>query len=354
MGYQIDFLPVGDKGRSGDAIAMRFGNLYGDRSEQTIILIDGGFKNTAPTIINHLDTHYGTDRIDLVVSTHPDGDHINGLLVVVDELKVDELWMHRPSTQRRMIELALSALGEHEYRTAVASALDTAEELEDLALQKGITIQEPFTGLTHTSGSYFVLGPSEGFYQQLFREPTLEEEQRGLLRSVAGVLGEYVGRVAESLNIETLTDEGITTPLNNSSAVTMLKDNGDLLLFTSDAGITALSQVADVLESQGFVPPQLKFIQVPHHGSRRNVGPSVLDRLLGTRLVTEKELGVAYVSCAPDGEPKHPAKKVTNAFRRRGAPVHATKGTPNLHHRNAPDRGWSPSVPLPLFPEVDD
>ena len=34
-------------------------------------------------------------------------------------------------------------------------------------------------------------------------------------------------------------------------------------------------------------PEQLRFVQVPHHGSRRNVEPSVLDRLLGPRRPTD-------------------------------------------------------------------
>ena len=43
MGYEIDFLPVGDGARSGDAIALRYGNLEGTRAEQTVVVIDGGF-----------------------------------------------------------------------------------------------------------------------------------------------------------------------------------------------------------------------------------------------------------------------------------------------------------------------
>ena len=50
-GYEIDFLPVGDK-KGGDAIAVRFGNLYGGREEQRVIVIDGGFKETATELVN--------------------------------------------------------------------------------------------------------------------------------------------------------------------------------------------------------------------------------------------------------------------------------------------------------------
>ncbi len=38
--YEIDFLPVGDKGQSGDAIAMRFSRP--DGTANAIVVIDAG------------------------------------------------------------------------------------------------------------------------------------------------------------------------------------------------------------------------------------------------------------------------------------------------------------------------
>ena len=81
----------------------------------------------------------------------------------------------------------------------------------------------------------------------------------------------------------------------------------------------SLERALNLLENANYQPGACKFIQVPHHGSRRNVGPSVLDRLLGNKGTDEKR-GSAFLSSAEEGAPKHPAKKVTNAFRRRGLP----------------------------------
>ena len=96
MGFEIDFLPVGDESQSGDAIALRFGNLFGDRSDQVVVVIDGGFKSTVGNLVNHIKQYYGTSKIDLVISTHPDADHMGGLEVVLEEMEVDCLWMHMP------------------------------------------------------------------------------------------------------------------------------------------------------------------------------------------------------------------------------------------------------------------
>jgi beta-lactamase superfamily II metal-dependent hydrolase len=116
-----------------------------------------------------------------------------------------------------------------------------------------------------------------------------------------------------------------------------------------------VSDAADILDASGIGANVATFIQVPHHGSRRNVGPTILNRLLGPKLSQEAVLKTAFVSASKDGAPKHPARKVTNAFRRRGAPVHATQGVTKWHHSfDAPDRGWGMSTALPLYTEVDE
>jgi glyoxylase-like metal-dependent hydrolase (beta-lactamase superfamily II) len=78
MGYEVDFLAVGDEGRSGDAIAVRFGNLN-DPSQQYVVVIDGGLTDTGTELVNHIKTFYNTSDVDLVISTHPDSDHAAGL-----------------------------------------------------------------------------------------------------------------------------------------------------------------------------------------------------------------------------------------------------------------------------------
>lgn len=111
--------------------------------------------------------------------------------------------------------------------------------------------------------------------------------------------------------------------------------------------------VADQLELMSLAPGGLTFIQVPHHGSRRNVGPTVLDRLLGPRGQSQKR-GTAFAS-ASQSAPKHPAKKVTNAFLRRGYPVHGgDDGLARWHFHNAPPRNWSTSTPHALYPQVEE
>src|SRR5260370_10701724 len=96
MGYEVDFLAVGDGEKSGDAITVRFGNLYGPREQQFILVIDGGTNESGMQMVKHIRRYYQTDWVDLVLSGHPDADHSSGLEVVLEELGVMRLWMHRP------------------------------------------------------------------------------------------------------------------------------------------------------------------------------------------------------------------------------------------------------------------
>lgn len=68
MGIEIDFLAVGEASKSGDAIAIRFGNLHGRREEQTVITIDGGTKESGDNLVEHIKTHFGTTHVDLSCS----------------------------------------------------------------------------------------------------------------------------------------------------------------------------------------------------------------------------------------------------------------------------------------------
>lgn len=336
MGYEIDFLPVGEGTRSGDAILMRWGNLSGSRYEQAVVVVDGGFDDNTDQIIDHMDRYYHTDLVDLVVSTHPDADHINGLRNLLRKVKVGRLWMHLPWRHAAGTAKQLQ----------LKRSLDAAHDLEQIATSQGIPIQEPFSGTTlnDSGGALRVAGPSQRYYEELLSD----------FKDLSGDTPGWQARSSESWYEETLDDKGETTPENNSSAILALQYRDRRLLLTGDAGIPALNRAADELEQAGWYQ-QLDFVQVPHHGSKRNVGPTILDRLLGATVPENHQRGLAFASCGPDARPKHPHKKVTNAFLRRGYPVCETAGNGICHSHDAPPRtGWGPITPLPLYSTIED
>jgi beta-lactamase superfamily II metal-dependent hydrolase len=362
MGYEIDFLPVG-KDKSGDAIVIRYGNLFGPRTEQKVIVVDAGYVDSAKTVIEHLDTHCGTREIDLLISTHPDQDHIGGMESVLNDCVVRQLWMHQPWNHTTDIaELFVHGhVTDQSVKTSLRKSLDEAHSLEQTAQKRGIPITEPFAGTSFDNKTVFVLGPTKDFYESLlplFRCTPEAKFEGSLLKGLIAGATAFVKTLAEGWNIETLgTPSEDTTAENNSSAVLLFQFEDHSVLLTADAGLPALIPALQILESAKYDLSKIKLVQIPHHGSSRNVSADFLDRLLGPRLPNETATRCAFVSVAKADDPKHPSKKVTNAFKRRGAPAHMTAGVAKCYFRNspAPNRGgnWGPSTPLPLYTEVE-
>jgi beta-lactamase superfamily II metal-dependent hydrolase len=299
------------------------------------VVIDGGYSYTGEQVIEHLDHWYDTNHVDLMISTHPDQDHINGLATVLQGVSCDELLIHRP----------------HDHAADVThfSNIEVVDALIGLAEDNGVAVNEPFTGLTRFGGHIRVLGPTEKYYEELVAEHLKEMEsgvaearmshaQPGLLRKAIDLLD----RALDYLPIETLGEDGDSGPRNESSVITLLQVGGERLLFTGDAGIDALNAGWDEYERVvgSFPDAPLDFFQAPHHGSRRNLAPSLLNRIFGSP--GENALTVpAFISSAKN-DPKHPSPKVTNALRRRGVDPYATESNTLCHKSDdAPTRyGW--------------
>ncbi|MEV5692213.1 ComEC/Rec2 family competence protein [Micromonospora globbae] len=346
--FEVDFLPVEnedqDGGKSGDAIAIRF-TVHAEQ-RQAVVVIDGGRAYTTDDLVGHIDRHYGTNVVDLMISTHPDADHLNGLAGVVEALDVRELMIHQPRL--------------HAGDVSDFSNLEAVDELLDTAKSRGVLLSEPFTGESRLGGQLTVLGPTSAYYEELLAQH-LWEAKSGAVSASAGRGWWQRGvnlleRAVEWLPGETLTDDGETSPRNNSSVITLLDVDGQRMLFTGDSGIPAMTAAADYYESTygSFLASPLSFIQAPHHGSKRNLGPTILNRILGKPGSPHADSTTAFISSAK-ASPKHPSPKVVNALKRRGCFVGATEGITICHRFGVPMRpGWSTLQPLPALAEDDD
>ncbi len=178
-----------------------------------------------------------------------------------------------------------------------------------------ITIVKPFAGISTTDKTIMVLGSDKDYYQSLlptFRDMPDLAAKSSVFGAITKFASDAISWVAESMHIETLTDPqpGDVSSENNSSAIILFQLDGHKLLLTGDAGCEALSRVIVFAASNGISLNDLRFLQVPHHGSRRNIGPTILNQI---------KAETAFISVATEGAPKHPSKRVTNALLRRGA-----------------------------------
>lgn len=361
ISYEIDFLPVGNGDRSGDAIACR----WKDGDTYKVLAYDGGTKESGQALVDHIKKYYGVTKVDYVVNSHPDSDHASGLQVVLEQLEVGELWMHRPWEYSSVIRDYFhdGRITDDSLAERLKTKMAAAHTLECIAIEKNIPIYEPFQG--NYIGPFLVLSPDSDWYvhdliQAFEKSPeqksaAMEAIDRAYV-SLAEAIRKVMNWVAEKWDSESLRENVSTSAENESSAILLglFGDRGVLL--TGDSGIQALARAADYAESLGHaLPDLLSFIQVPHHGSRNNISPSILDRLVGPKktLQDENYTKTAFVSAGKDST-THPRRMVVNAFLRRGAKVIATQGGVKWHHYNMPFRGDFVSVSsMAFFGEVE-
>ena len=271
--YEVDFLPVGNGERSGDAICIR----YGTPGNYKVIVYDGGTQESGQLLVDHIRQHYGTSHVDYVVCSHPDADHASGLSVVLENLTVGELWMHRPWEYSAEIRdyLKDGRITDESLAERLKDKMSAAYALEELALGKGIPLNEPFQG--SQIGAFHVMSPDSEWYVHTLipdfakspEKMNAADVEYGVLKSMYATLKEAIAGVAESWGIETLREDVSTSAENESSVILygVLADRG--ILLTGDAGVQALTAAANFAESHGVTMPEnLKFAQVPPpHGS---------------------------------------------------------------------------------------
>lgn len=369
MNCEIEFLPVGEASRPGDAIVVR----YGDTSSYELMIIDGGSRESGKALVEHVRKYFGADAVVAhVVLTHADADHASGLREVLAELPVTNLWMHVPWA---FAEAARPYFASKNWtvdglREAIRKEYDILVELVQLATGKKIALQSPFAEAL--IGPFRVLSPHQDIYTVLLPQfdRTPDPDQRKI-EEIGWWIGKQPGFIARILekaaakaqtwvteiwDKELLRDGGITSASNESSVI-LYGDfgAGRRVLLAGDAGSRALNYGAYCANRLGLPLQDFTFVQIPHHGSRRNVGPTILNQLLGP--IQEKD-GTsrfsAFVS-APKNDETHPRKMVLNAFTRRGGRVIATQGLSKVHWGGFPVReGYETATALPFAPRVEN
>ena len=292
-----------------------------------------------------------TDYIDLVVASHLHNDHISGLTKVLSGLQVGTLAIHCPWDYTKSIQrMTQTTASPSHLKTQIERSVLTLSSLVDLAEELGIKVIQPFAGEEILNG-LFVLGPTEEYYQDLLANFNITPEVKAgsridtFIKSSRDAVINWID--AHSPLGKLSDDYPDTSPENNSSLVLLLQINEKKFLFTGDAGKDALTRSINFAESEGISLANIDFFDIPHHGSRRNLGQTILNRLMPKN---------AFISCPPEGDPKHPSRRVVNALIERDCHPCSTKGGGiYLHSKDTPQRdGWNTAQPLSFYDQVEE
>ena len=196
MGYEIEFFPVGEASKAGDAIVVR----YGVHPNYAVVIIDGGTDASGEAIVNHVRNVYGNVTAIDVINSHPDADHSCGLRHVLRELPIRQLWVHglwyhAPHILDLFANPRLTIDG---LQQAIRAEYPVITELLQIAEDKGVPVAEPFTGAV--IGPFRVLSPNMPTYQHLvpqFRKTP--DPNVDLLKQKQIWLGDATGHGADTI-----------------------------------------------------------------------------------------------------------------------------------------------------------
>jgi len=85
------------------------------------MLIDAGNNDKEQVMLDYM-KHYGISRLDVVIGTHPDADHIGGLDKVIDHIPVETIYMPKVQSNTKTFESLLKSIKNKGLKVKTAKA----------------------------------------------------------------------------------------------------------------------------------------------------------------------------------------------------------------------------------------
>ena len=284
-------LPAGH----GDALMLEYG-APGDRRR---ILIDGGPATSYEQVTRRLwELAPERRRFELLVMTHVDADHIEGVLMLLNDraigVDVGDVWFN-----------GYRHLPTDELGPPQGEMLSAVIEKRGLAWNAGfhggpvqVDGPRPLPSVELAGGLRLtLLAPGRGELLRLRRVWEREVRRAGFAPGSTRDALEMLERQKRLTPLDTFLGErrvdvaglasrasDLDTSVTNASSIALLAELGDRrVLLTGDATPEVLTaQVRALLSERGLDRLQLDAFKVPHHGSRNNLTAGLV-RLLPSR-----------------------------------------------------------------------
>ena len=305
-GFRIELLPA----RHGDCLWIE----YGDPVRPCRILIDGGPAFAYPALRRRIERLPTNDRrIDLLVVTHIDADHIEGVIRLLRDtalgLSIGDVWYN---AWRQLVPkqkgLAPAELDYGALQGEYLSALIQARRLPwNAAFDGGAVLAassgEPPALVLPGGARATVLSPTEAELAALRDAWESELEEAGLEPDSPE---EAMQRLARAKRLAPPPSFGLELPdvdelarepfncdravANGSSIALLLEYAGRSALLLGDAHPDVVETTIARLPATAAVPRlAVDVVKVPHHGSRNNVSRSLLQRLQSDRFLISSD-----------------------------------------------------------------
>lgn len=306
MEFEINMINVED----GDAIILQ---LFKE-DKKALIVIDGGYRRYYSKLINRINELLPNfdNKIELIIGTHYDNDHLEGLSLLLDDCKknnidIGEIWMHKieesfdklVASMNERLSIEVTKAIPQRKRNAELSGSGFDEQKSNLVVENYTFLRKLLEKIIEYNleskikevkqGDYLdgfeefkVISPTPDFYNSLL--PSLREEkffkeaqETQLLTEDNRTEKSFEEQVADTMNpcnrLQTSSVRNGVTSTNLVSIVTLLQANDLKFLFTADAGIESF-------QNQNLLTAELKnldWLQLPHHGSKNNSSKIMLD-----------------------------------------------------------------------------
>ncbi|MEZ9823452.1 ComEC/Rec2 family competence protein [Vibrio cyclitrophicus] len=279
-------------------------------SNNSSILFDGG---TASSYEFWKNSILKKGKLDALVVTHIDNDHVNGVIKLLEDPKAPEIglvlyngaeqilgleWSESPSQEDKHIDTLAAKFSNIDSETEIGASEGTSLSYlikdKDIKQNSEAICIESCKHLKIGDFSISVIGPTFESLRKLKFSwlDVLDEEgiKRKILNKnhstafelyVSNLANDYLVNVShdETENIEALSNYEYTrdTSLTNESSIALLiRNNNKSVLEMGDCHIET---VISWLDEQNIETLELDAIKLSHHGSKNNINASFLERI---------------------------------------------------------------------------
>jgi len=288
MGIEFKFFKAGQ----GDSILVStYKEINEKREYKTHILIDGGANNLYTRELNKLKKT--VSKLDLVILTHLDNDHIIGLRDLLDyDIKniqkkntysplIKEVWFNAfkdssnigdAKFKNPIKQIKANIKNQIKFRELMSYANDKIKYQDYISID---LIKKPIT--VNDDVKLFLLSPNDDKLRNLYFE--YEEELRKTKISDFDTAKDK-NKTIENLSLEPFNKNDDTSVANGSSIAFILCYGNKKFLFLADAHIHLITESLKNIKNKYFPKEnklKFEFIKLSHHGSRNNIESKFLN-----------------------------------------------------------------------------